>query len=63
MRQRGAAESAGSRKEGATQTIYGTSENSRNGAPTGCLREWTVDRQRTVVPAEDAPHLVGRSIN
>lgn len=45
LRQRGAAESTGGRKEGGTDCVQRTSKNARNGAPTGCLRKWTVDRQ------------------
>ena len=45
MRQGRAAEITGGRKEGATEGIHWTSEDPRHCAPTGCLREWTVDRQ------------------
>ena len=45
LRQGGTAESTGSRKEGGTDCVEGTSKNARNGAPTRCLRKWTVDRQ------------------
>ena len=45
LRQRGAAESAGGRKKGATNGIHRTSEHARHGAPAGSLRERTVDRQ------------------
>lgn len=45
MRQGGSAENTGGGKEGTTQGIHWTSEHPRNGAPTGCLRKWTVDRQ------------------
>jgi hypothetical protein len=37
--QRGAAQSAGSGKEAGTDCVQRTSENPRNGAPTGCLRK------------------------
>jgi hypothetical protein len=56
-RQRGAAESAESRQEGTTQGVHGTSEHTGHCAPAGSLRWWNVERQRTGVPAEDAPHL------
>lgn len=55
-RQRGAAKGAGSRKEDATGSIYGTSENTNNRTPTGSFRWWNVERQRTGVTVEDAPH-------
>jgi hypothetical protein len=45
LRQRRAAEGAGARKESGTDCVQRTSKNARNGAPTGCLRKWTVDRQ------------------
>lgn len=45
LRQGRTAEGAGGRKEGGTDCVQRTSKDARNGAPTGCLRKWTVDRQ------------------
>jgi hypothetical protein len=45
LRQRGAAEATGSRQEGATQGVHGTSEHAGHGAPPRSLRWWNVERQ------------------
>ena len=45
LRQRGAAESTGGRKEGATQGVHGTSKHASHCAPTGSLRWRNVERQ------------------
>ena len=57
MRQRRAAEGTGGGKEGATHGVHGTSQDAGDSAPAGSLRGWNVERQRTGVPAEDAPHM------
>jgi hypothetical protein len=45
LRQRGAAEGTGSRKESATYCIHGTSEDAGHGAPPRSLRGWNVASQ------------------
>jgi len=57
LRQWVAAEGTAGRKQGATDGVHGTSQDAGDGPPARSLRGWNVERQRTGVPAEDAPHL------
>jgi hypothetical protein len=57
LRQEGSAESARGREGDATQGIQRTSEHAGHCAPPGSFRWWNVERQRTGVPEEDAPHF------
>src|ERR1017187_1726281 len=63
MRQKGTAERAETGEEGTTYRVHGTSEDAGDSAPAGSLRWWNVERQRTGVPEEDAPHLGAAQLN
>jgi hypothetical protein len=56
MRQRRAAEGTGGGINRGKDCVQRTSQHTSHCAPPGRLRWGNVDRQRTVVPAEDAPH-------